>query len=130
MDLLARAGVCAGRRPQRMGFRWTTGTRRGSECQSPAMPNGGCRLHGGGSPGAPKRNKNAFRHGRYPEEGIANRREVAALFRTMKTLMRTTSEREGASISPHLKTKGFALEATHLTDPDKLCTLLALLFRG
>jgi hypothetical protein len=27
----------------------------------------------------------------------------------------------------NLKTKGFALEATHLTDPDKLCTLLALL---
>jgi Transposase DDE domain len=27
----------------------------------------------------------------------------------------------------NLKTKGFALEATHLTDPKKLCTLLALL---
>ena len=27
----------------------------------------------------------------------------------------------------NLKTKGFALEATHLTDPHKLCTLLALL---
>jgi hypothetical protein len=27
----------------------------------------------------------------------------------------------------NLKTKGFALEATHLTAPDKLCTLLALL---
>ncbi|MGH8649293.1 MAG: IS4 family transposase, partial [Burkholderiales bacterium] len=27
----------------------------------------------------------------------------------------------------NLKTKGFAMEATHLTDPDKLCTLLALL---
>jgi hypothetical protein len=27
----------------------------------------------------------------------------------------------------NLKTKGVALEATHLTDPDKLCTLLALL---
>ena len=27
----------------------------------------------------------------------------------------------------NLKTKGFALEATHLIDPDKLCTLLALL---
>jgi len=27
----------------------------------------------------------------------------------------------------NLKSKGFALEATHLTDPDKLATLLALL---
>jgi len=28
--------------------------RNGSECQSPAMPNGRCRMHGGKSPGAPK----------------------------------------------------------------------------
>jgi len=38
-------------------------TRRGSECQSPAMPNGRCRIHGGKSPGAPKGNRNAWRHG-------------------------------------------------------------------
>src|ERR1019366_7244457 len=31
------------------------------------------------------------------------------------------------SMFANLKTKGFALEATHLTAPDKLCTLLALL---
>ena len=31
------------------------------------------------------------------------------------------------SMFGNLKTKGFALEATHLTDPDKLCTLLALM---
>jgi hypothetical protein len=31
------------------------------------------------------------------------------------------------SIFANLKIKGFALEATHLTDPNKLCTLLALL---
>jgi hypothetical protein len=31
------------------------------------------------------------------------------------------------SMFGNLKTKGFALEATHLTDPDKLCNLLALL---
>jgi Transposase DDE domain len=30
----------------------------------------------------------------------------------------------------NLKTKGFALEATHLTDPNKLCTSLALLAFG
>ena len=43
-------------------------TRRGSPCQSPAMPNGRCRMHGGTSPGAPKGNKNAFKHGRYTAE--------------------------------------------------------------
>ena len=40
---------------------------------SPAMPNGRCRLHGGMSPGAPKGNMNAFKHGRYTAEAIANR---------------------------------------------------------
>jgi len=61
-------------------------TRRGSQCQSPAMPNGRCRMHGGMSPGAPKGNKNAFKHGRYAAEAIALRRDVAALLRAMKTL--------------------------------------------
>ena len=78
--------------PMHLSHRCGARTRRGSECQSPAMPNGRCRLHGGGSPGAPKGNKNAFRHGRYSAEGIANRREIAALLRSMKTLIRTTSE--------------------------------------
>ena len=30
---------------------------RSSPCRSPAMPNGRCRMHGGGSPGAPKGNQ-------------------------------------------------------------------------
>ncbi len=63
-------------------------TRSGSRCRSPAMPNGRCRLHGGMSPGAPKGNKNAFKHGRYTAEAIANRREIATLLRTARTLSR------------------------------------------
>jgi hypothetical protein len=58
------------------------------------MPNGRCRLHGGTSPGAPKGNRNAFKHGRYGAEAIANRREVAALLRAMKALARDVGERE------------------------------------
>ncbi|WP_370516038.1 HGGxSTG domain-containing protein [Novosphingobium sp. Gsoil 351] len=38
-------------------------TRSGRPCQSPAMPNGRCRMHGGPSPGAPKGNRNAWKHG-------------------------------------------------------------------
>ncbi|WP_395001544.1 HGGxSTG domain-containing protein [Sphingomonas sp.] len=38
-------------------------TRRGTECQSPAMPNGRCRLHGGLSTGPPRGNRNAYKHG-------------------------------------------------------------------
>ena len=59
-------------------------------CQSPAMPNGRCRLHGGKSPGAPKGNTNAFKHGRYSAEAIGARRKIAALLRTMRTVVRAS----------------------------------------
>jgi len=42
------------------------------------MPNGRCRMHGGRSSGAPKRNKNALKHGRYTAEAIAQRRGFQA----------------------------------------------------
>ena len=51
------------------------------------MTNGRCRMHGGASPGAPKGNSHAFRHGRYTAEAIAARREFAALVRNMKGLV-------------------------------------------
>jgi hypothetical protein len=57
-------------------------------CRSPAMPNGRCRMHGGLSPGAPKGNKNAFKHGRYTADAIARCREISELLRAMKTLAR------------------------------------------
>jgi hypothetical protein len=42
-------------------------------------------MHGGRA-GAPKGNRNAFKHVRYTDEAIASRREVAALIRAMRTL--------------------------------------------
>jgi hypothetical protein len=39
------------------------------------MANGRCRMHGGPSPGAPKGNRNAWKHGRFTAEAIARRRE-------------------------------------------------------
>ena len=65
-----------------------------SLCRSPAMPNGRCRMHGGLSPGAPKGNRNAFRHGRYTAESLARRRELAALLRTMRALAGATAEED------------------------------------
>ncbi len=56
------------------------------------MPNGRCRMHGGLSPGAPKGNKNALKHGRYTAEAIASRRELAVLIRTMRALADRTGE--------------------------------------
>jgi len=58
------------------------------------MPNGRCRLHGGLSPGAPKGNRNALKHGRYTAEALARRREVAALIRAMRTLAGAADEAE------------------------------------
>ena len=45
-------------------------------------------MHGGPSPGAPKGNKNALKHGRYTARAIAQRREIAELLRAMKAFAR------------------------------------------
>ncbi len=75
-----------GRFPMHRSPRCGARTRQGSPCRSPAMPNGRCRMHGGLSPGAPKGNRNALKHGRYTAEAVARRREVAAILRAMKRL--------------------------------------------
>jgi hypothetical protein len=56
-------------------------TRTGTPCKSPAMKNGRCRMHGGASTGAPKGNENAFKHGYYSVEAVAERRAVRDLIR-------------------------------------------------
>jgi hypothetical protein len=48
-----------------------------------------CRMHGGTSPGAPKGNKNALKHGRYSGQAIARRRSISELLRLMKALAGT-----------------------------------------
>ncbi len=61
-------------------------TRKGTPCKSPAMPNGRCRMHGGKSPGPPKGNQNAFKHGYYTKEAIEQRRYVKRLLKKSKEL--------------------------------------------
>jgi hypothetical protein len=52
-------------------------------------------MHGGKTPGAPKGNSHALRHGRYSAEAIAERRELGALLRDMKALcVRILRDRE------------------------------------
>ena len=48
-------------------------------------------LHGGMSPGAPKGNTNAFKHGHYMAEAIASRREIAKLLRDARALVKQVS---------------------------------------
>ncbi|MDO8397402.1 MAG: hypothetical protein Q7T45_06245 [Bradyrhizobium sp.] len=40
------------------------------------------------SPGAPKGNQHAYKHGRYTAEAIENRRELSAMLLAMKTMAR------------------------------------------
>ncbi|WP_321576381.1 HGGxSTG domain-containing protein [Bradyrhizobium barranii] len=75
-------------RAKRCGAR----TREGKPCQSPAMSNGRCRMHGGRSPGAPKGNRNAFKHGRYSADAIARRRGISRLLAAMKDTTRQIIE--------------------------------------
>jgi len=41
----------------------------------------------GPSPGAPKGNRNALKHGRYTAQAMEHRREIAALLRAMRALV-------------------------------------------
>lgn len=69
--------------PMHLSPRCHARTRARTPCQSPAMANGRCRMHGGKSPGAPKGNSHAFKHGRFTAEHIAERRRFAGLLREM-----------------------------------------------
>ena len=69
-------------------------TRSGTPCQSPAMANGRCRMHGGASPGAPIGNSNARKHGLYSREALAERRELSVLLRSMRRLVKEADERD------------------------------------
>ena len=87
--------------PMHLSPRCGARTRGRTTCQSPAMPNGRCRMHGGRSPGAPKGNRRAVKAGRYTAETKARRREIAALLRNMRALIRghrlPADDRDGRS---------------------------------
>ena len=63
-------------------------TRTGAPCQAPAVTGKcRCRMHGGNSPGAPKGNQNALKHGRYTAKAIAERNALRELMREMRRLV-------------------------------------------
>jgi len=54
-------------------------------CGNPAMKGKRvCRIHGGKSPGAPKGNKNALKHGLYTAQAGAQRRYTRLLLKEMR----------------------------------------------
>jgi hypothetical protein len=68
-------------------------TRKGTPCQSAAMPNGRCRMHGGMSTGARtpegiERSRAArWKHGRYSAASIAARRAARQAIREIRALI-------------------------------------------
>src|SRR5215211_2605103 len=80
--------------PMHLSPRCLARTRAATPCQSPAMANGRCRMHGGKAPGAAKGNSNALKHGRYTAEALGERREVMALLHEMKGLVEQVNGEE------------------------------------
>ncbi len=63
-------------------------TRSGRPCRSPVVKGRTrCRMHGGRA-GAPKGNRNALKHGHYTAEATAERRQLRALLRQARELVR------------------------------------------
>lgn len=61
-------------------------TRKGTPCMAPAIRGRKrCRKHGGATgSGAPKGNKNAYKHGMYTAKALEEAKELRKLFRSMK----------------------------------------------
>ena len=68
-------------------------TRCGTPCQSPAVSGKRrCRMHGGApGSGAPKGNKNAFKHGLYTKEALEERRVLRAFMRDARQTLEEIS---------------------------------------
>ncbi len=68
-------------------------TRAGTPCKTPPMRDRTrCRMHGGTSPGAPKGNRYAWKHGRYSAAAIAERRRFRALMKSLKEGLEEVNE--------------------------------------
>lgn len=50
------------------------------------MPNGRCRIHGGKSPGPPKGNRNAWKHGLRSGQMKRDRAELREMIRTLDVM--------------------------------------------
>jgi hypothetical protein len=64
-------------------------TRSGGVCRSPAVSGRKrCRMHGGAQgSGAPKANRNAWKHGLFTRDAIAERRRIQALLGEARKLL-------------------------------------------
>jgi glucans biosynthesis protein len=69
-------------------------TRSGKPCRSYSMANGRCRMHGGRGSGAPQGSRNGnWRHGGSTKEGLAERRQLRALVRELRSELQALTTR-------------------------------------
>ena len=75
--------------PMLSSLRCGAKTRSDKLCRSPAVRGKKrCRMHGGAlGSGAPRGNKNAFKHGLYTREAIVERRQIQDLMRQSRKLL-------------------------------------------
>ena len=67
--------------------------RSGMQCQSPAVRGSKvCRMHGAGG-GAPKGNRNAWKHGEHSATNLAFMREIRALAKAARGTLSALSEK-------------------------------------
>jgi hypothetical protein len=76
--------------PMHLSLRCGARTRKGSQCQAPAMRNGRCRMHGGKSSGAPIGNRNSWKHGHYSADATAMRKLVRRLLLDARETVEST----------------------------------------
>jgi hypothetical protein len=76
-------------RPMLTSPRCRAHTRSGTPCRSPAVAGKKrCRMHGGAAgSGAPKGNRNAFKHGLHAKAAVAERNQARALMRQAHKLL-------------------------------------------
>ena len=63
----------------------------GQRCRQPAMKNGKCYWHGGKSPGAPKGNQHALKHGHYTAKAKGQQKAVRELLKITSDPMKELS---------------------------------------
>ncbi len=75
-------------------------TRSGKPCKSPCVKGKRrCRMHGGAiGSGAPKGNKNAWKHGRRSAAAIAQRKETSHIIRQMREIIKRRQSDESNGI--------------------------------
>jgi len=71
-------------------------TRGGTPCQCPAVSGKDrCRMHGGASgSGAPVGNRNAYRHGDYSADALADRQNATRAFQELRAILNFAKKRD------------------------------------